>query len=163
VECQLRTPPNLRAFMQMTLRNLKTGKLSHLHSNPNESVDVLQNEVKMMEYSYKDGETYVFMDPVSFNTHELSGEILEEVIDFLVPNTQYEMLLVEDQPVSVTLPSSMVLEVVEAADGVKGDSATNVQKPVKLETGITINAPLFIKVGEKIRVNTAEHSYMGRA
>lgn len=163
VESQLRTPPNLRAFMQMTLRNLKTGKISHIHCNPNESVEVLQNEVKMMEFSYEDRGTFVFMDPDTFNTYELHSEMLGDVIDFLVPNKQYEMLIVEDQPVSVSLPASMVLEVIEAAEGVKGDSATNVQKPIKLETGITINAPLFIKVGDKVRVNTEEHSYMGRA
>ena len=163
LESILRTPPNLRAFAQMTLKNLKTGKIIHLHCNPNESFEVLKNDFKTLEFSYEDRGIYVFMDPETYETYELPKDLLEDVIDFLVPNHQYEIMFVEEQPIMLNLPPSIVMKVDYAPEGVRGDSATNVMKPVTLETGITINAPLFIKTGDLIRVNTEDRSYMGRA
>jgi elongation factor P len=163
LESVIRTPPNLRAFAQMTLKSLKTGKKINVRCNTGESFEVLKNDFKSLEYSYEDKGMYVFMDPETYETHELSRELLEDVVDFLVPNRVYEVMLVEDQPIIVNLPGSIVMKVTQAAEGVKGDSATNVQKPVTLETGITVNVPLFIKAGELIRINTEDRSYMGRA
>ena len=163
LESIIRTPPNLRAFAQMTLKNLKTGKVIHVRCNTGESFDILKNDFKNLEFSYVDRGMYVFMDPETYETYELSKEIVEDVVDFLIPNHVYEILFVEEQPIVVNLPASIVMKVEEAPEGVRGDSATNVQKPVKLETGITVNAPLFIKAGEVIRINTEDRSYMGRA
>jgi len=163
LESIIRTPPNLRAFAQMTLKSLKTGKTIHVRCNTGESFDVLQNEYKSLQYSYENKGTYVFMDPGTYETYELQRDVLEDVVDFLVENQNYEVMFIEGHPHAVDLPASIVMKVIEAPEGVKGDSATNVQKPVKVETGLTVMAPLFIKTGESIRVNTTDKSYMGRA
>lgn len=163
MESIIRTPPNLRAFAQMTLKSLKTGKMIHVRCNAGESFDVLKNDFKNLEFSYEDRGTYVFMDPETYESHEISKDILEEAVAFLIPNQIYEVLFVEEQPIMLNLPASIVMKVTQSPEGVKGDSATNVQKPVTLETGITVNVPLFIKAGETIRINTEDRSYMGRA
>jgi elongation factor P len=163
LESIVRTPPNLRAFAQMTLKSLKTGKITHVRCNTGESFEVLKNDFKNLEFSYENRGIYVFMDPETYETYELPKDILEGVVDFLVPNRLYEVMFVEEQPIIVNLPTSIVMKVDQAPEGVRGDSATNVQKPVTLETGITVNVPLFIRAGDLIKVNTADKSYMGRA
>ena len=89
--------------------------------------------------------------------------MLEEAVDFLVPNTEYEILFVDGNPVQLVLPSTVELKVIESPEGIRGDTASNVQKPAKLETNLTIQVPLFIKEGETIKVNTSDKSYSGRS
>ena len=116
-----------------------------------------------MEFSYKDGEDYVFSDPESFETVTIAPEIVGEAKNYLVENAPVTMTFVEDKAVQIELPSSVVLAVSEAPDGIRGDSANNVQKPVILETGITVQVPLFIKTGEKLKIDTRTGKYMERA
>jgi len=123
-------------------------------------VDVTRRK---LEFSYKDQDGYVFMDPETYETETLFPDLLENLHEYLTENLAVDVLYAEGKPVEVDLPSSVVLTVVEAAEGLRGDSATNVQKPVKLETGKTIQAPLFIKEGEAIRVDTRTGDYLGRA
>jgi elongation factor P len=125
-----------------------------------ELVDVTRRK---LEFSYKDQDGYVFMDPETYETETLFPDLLENLHEYLTENLAVDVLYAEGKPVEVDLPSSVVLTVVEAAEGLRGDSATNVQKPVKLETGKTIQAPLFIKEGEAIRVDTRTGAYLGRA
>ena len=118
---------------------------------------------RKMEFSYKDGEDFVFSDPDTYETVTLSPEIVGEAKNYLVENAVVTVTFVEDKAVTIELPSSVVLAVADAPEGIRGDSANNVQKTVILETGITVQAPLFIKTGEKIKIDTRTGKYMERA
>src|SRR5213076_1269118 len=106
-----------------------------------------------LEFSYKDHNGFHFMDPETYETVTLHDNLLGDAKDFLVENL----------PVQVELPASVSLKVIESAEGLRGDTASNVTKPAKLETGKTINVPLFIKEGETIKIDTRTGAYMGRA
>ena len=103
------------------------------------------------------------MDPESFEDIILEESLVEDAKDFLVETQAYSILHVDGRPISIDLPASIEMTVTESAEGVKGDTASNVQKPATLETGLTVQVPLFIKEGETIKVNTADRSYAGRA
>lgn len=163
LDAQHRTPGNLRAFVQVTLRNVRSGRSSDVRFSSTEKVDVVPLVAKKMEFSYKDGEDYVFSDPDTFETVTLTPEIVGEAKDYLVENTAVTVTFVEEKAVQIELPSSVVLTVTDAPEGVKGDSATNVQKTVTLETGLTVQVPLFIKTGEKLRIDTRTGKYIERA
>lgn len=163
LETQHRTPGNLRAFVQATIRSIKTGKSADVRFSSTERIEVVPMITKRMEYSYKDGEDYVFSDPETYETVTLSAELVGDAKNFLVENGSVTVTFVEDKAVSVELPSSVVLTVTDAPEGIRGDSANNVQKAITLETGITVQAPLFIKTGEKIKVDTRTGKYMERA
>src|SRR5712671_1377256 len=163
LDSQHRTPGNLRAFVQATLRSIRTGKSSDVRFSSTEKIDVVPMMTRKMEFSYKDGEDYVFSDPDDYETVNLSPEIVGDAKNYLVENCVITVTFVDDKAVSIELPSSVVLGVSEAPDGIRGDSANNVQKPVILETGITVQAPLFIKTGERIKVDTRTGKYMERA
>jgi elongation factor P len=158
-----RTPGNLRAFIQVSLRSIKTGKTAELRFSSNERVEIIPMMTKKMEFSYKDGQDYIFTDPETYETINLTPELVGDAKNFMTDNAVVTMTLIDDKPVSIELPSSVVLTVTEAPEGIRGDSANNVQKTITLETGITLQAPLFIKTGEKIKVDTRTGKYMERA
>jgi elongation factor P len=158
-----RTPGNLRAFVQASLRSIRTGKTSDIRFSSTEKVEVVPMLTRKMEFSYKDGEDFVFSDPETFETVTLSPELVGDAKNYLVENGQVTVTFVEDKAVSVELPASVVLTVTDAPEGIKGDSANNVQKPITVETGLTLQAPLFIKAGEKIKIDTRTGKYMERA
>ncbi len=158
-----RTPGNLRAFVQVKLRNLRNGRSSDVRLSSTESVDVLETDSKNVEFSYQDRDIYSFMDTETFETFELGEDVVGDTKQYLTPNVQVKILFVDGQPVQVELPSVVELEVTEAPDAIKGDTATGATKTVTLETGITVNTPLFIKLGDKLRISTADGSYQGRA
>jgi elongation factor P len=163
LDSQHRTPGNLRAFVQATIRSIRTGKSSDVRFSSTERIDVVPMQTRRMEFSYKDGEDYVFSDPETYETVTITPEIVGEASNYLIENASVTMTFVEDKAVSIELPSSVVLKVTDAPEGIRGDSANNVQKSITLETGITVQAPLFIKTGEKIKVDTRTGKYMERA
>lgn len=163
LDMQHRTPGNLRAFVQVILRSLRTGKSSDVRFSSTEKVEVVPMQTRRMEYSYKDGEDFVFTDPETYETVSLTPELVGDAKNFMVENSPITVTFVEDKAVAVELPASVILAVTEAPEGVKGDSATNVQKTITLETGITIQAPLFIKPGEKVKIDTRTGKYLERA
>ena len=163
LDSQHRTPGNLRAFVQATIRSIRSGKSSDVRFSSTEKIEVVPMMTRKMEFSYKDGEDFVFSDPETFETVTLSPEIVADAKNYLVENQSVTVTFVEDKAVSIELPSSVVLGVKDAPEGVRGDSANNVQKSVVLETGITVQAPLFIKTGEKIKIDTRTGKYMERA
>jgi elongation factor P len=118
---------------------------------------------RKMDFSYKDGDDFVFSDPETFETTTLIPELVGDAKNYLVENGAVTVTFVDDKAVAIELPSSVVLKVADAPDGIRGDSSNNVQKPILLETGITVQAPLFIKTGEKIKVDTRTGKYMERA
>jgi elongation factor P len=162
-ESQHRTPGNLRAFVQATLRSIRSGRSSDVRFSSTEKIDVVPMMTRKMEFSYKDGEDYVFSDPENYETVTLPPEIVGDAKSYLVENAGVTVTFVDDKAVSIELPSSVVLTVSDAPEGVRGDSANNVQKTVLMETGITVQAPLFIKTGEKLKIDTRTGKYMERA
>jgi elongation factor P len=163
LDMQHRTPGNLRAFVQATLRSIRTGKTSDVRFSSTEKIEPVPMLTTKMEFSYKDGDDYVFTDPENYETVTLAAELIGDSKNFLVENGVVTVTFVEGKAVTVELPPSVVLAVKDAPEGVRGDSANNVQKAIILETGISIQAPLFIKTGEKIKVDTRTGKYMERA
>jgi elongation factor P len=145
LDSQHRTPGNLRAFVQATIRSIRTGKSSDVRFSSTEKIEVVPMMTRKMEFSYKDGEDYVFSDPENYETVNIAPEILAEAKNYLVENQIVTVTFVEEKAVSVEIPSSVILKVTDAPEGIRGDSANNVQKTVVVETGITVQAPLFIK------------------
>jgi elongation factor P len=163
LDSQHRTPGNLRAFVQATIRSIKTGKSSDVRFSSTEKIEVVPMQTKKMEFSYKDGDDYVFSDPDTYETVTLTPELVGDAKNYMVENGQVTMTFVEEKAVTIELPSSVVLTVTDAPEGIRGDSANNVQKAVVMETGITVQAPLFIKTGEKLKIDTRTGKYMERA
>jgi len=163
LDMQHRTPGNLRAFVQATLRSIRTGKSSDVRFSSTERIEPVPMITKKMEFSYKDGVDYVFTDAETYETVTLAAELVGDAKNYLVENASMTVTFVEEKAVSIELPSSVVLTVSDAPEGIRGDSSNNVQKPVTLETGITVQVPLFIKTGDKIKVDTRTGKYMERA
>jgi elongation factor P len=163
LDMQHRTPGNLRAFVQATLRSIRTGKSSDVRFSSTEKIDVIPMMTRKMEFSYKDGQDFVFSDPENFESVTLSAELVGDAKNYLVENGVVTVTFVDDKAVSIEIPSSVILTVLDAPDGVRGDSANNVQKAITMETGITVQAPLFIKTGEKLKIDTRTGKYMERA
>jgi len=163
LEVTHRTPGNLRAFVQLIIRYIGTGKSADVRFASTEKVELVDVQRSKLDFSYGDHEGYHFMDPETFETITLQGDLIGDSKDYLVENMQVEILYVEGRAVSVDLPASATLKVAESPEGVKGDSASNVMKTATLETGKVIQVPLFIKEGELIKVDTRTGEYMGRA
>ena len=163
LEVQHRTPGNLRAFVQLIIRYIGTGKSADVRFGSTDKVELVEVNRQKVEFSYKDQTGYHFMDPETYETISLNDNLLADAKDYLVENLQVEVLYAEGKAVQVELPSTVNLKVVESAEGVRGDSANNVQKPAKLETGKVINVPLFIKEGELVKIDTRTGDYLGRA
>jgi len=163
LDVQHRTPGNLRAFVQAIIRYIGTGKSADVRFGSTDKVELVDVSRVALEFSYKDNSGYHFMDPVTYDTITLNDNLLGEAKDYLVENLKVEVLSTEGRPVQVELPSSVQLKVVEAPEGLRGDTASNVTKPALLETGKTVNVPLFIQEGELIKIDTRTGAYMGRA
>lgn len=163
LDMQHRTPGNLRAFVQATLRSIRTGKSSDVRFSSTERIEVVPLNSRKMEFSYKERDDYVFTDPETFETVNLTPEAVGDAKNYLVENASVTITFVEGRAVQLELPPSVVLAVADAPEGVRGDSASNVQKLITLETGIAIQAPLFIKTGEKVKVDTRTGKYLERA
>jgi len=163
IECKIVAPPNMAALCQMTLKNLKTGKVIHNRTNVGDSYEVLHKEIKELEYSYANGDTYAFMDLETYETIELGEEVVADSKDFLVEGSSYQIFFVDGNALGVELPPSIEMKVIEAPEVVRGDTSGNLQKTVVLETGVEVKTPPFIKVGEVIKVRPDDKSYLGRA
>ena len=163
LETQHRTPGNLRAFVQMTIRNIKTGKSSVERFGSTDKLDVIPITRKKYEYSYKDGDDYAFIDPVNFESVTLPAALVAKIKDYLTENQAVEVLFTDEIAAEVELPSTVTLKVIESPEGVRGDSANNVQKLAVLETGLQVSVPLFIKEGELLKISTVDGKYLSRA
>ena len=152
------------AYVQTTLRNYRTGRTSQVRFGSNDTVEIVPLMRRKLEYSYRDNVGYVFLDPESFEQTVLSAELIEPVKDYVVEGKQYTIVFTDDNTaLEVELDSSIDLKVIKAPEGVKGDSATNVRKPVTVETGLELNVPLFITEGEVIKIDTRTGEYISRA
>ncbi len=158
-----RTPGNLRAFIQAKLRNLRTGSMfEHRFRSPDPIDRVIVDEVPM-EFLYNDGDDYYFMDTTSYEQLNLKRDTLGDAVEYLTANLQITVSIFDGVPVGIDLPQTVELTVVQTEPGLKSATASSVTKPARLETGLMVNVPPFINEGEKIRVDTAEGTYLSRA
>jgi elongation factor P len=158
-----RTPGNLRGFVQVKMRSLRSGTMTEHRFSSEDRVDRAALEEIEMEYLYDDGEYYYFMNTENFEQMHLTRDILGDAVEYLVPQLKVNIEFYEGKPMSVELPPTVDLTVVETEPGLKGASVSNVTKAAKLETGLVVQVPPFINEGEKVRVSTAEGTYQERA
>ena len=163
LEVTHRTPGNLRAFVQAIIRSIKNGKSSDVRFSSTEKIELVDLQRRPLEFSYKDHQGYHFMDSESYETVEFDEVLLTGAKDYLVENLRVEVLYAEGKAVEVEVPASLIMKVIESPEGLRGDTASNVQKPATLESGLIVNVPLFIKEGEMIKIDTRNGAYMGRA
>ena len=163
LEVEHRTQGRQSGFVQVTLRNLISGVSTKTKFHSNDTVDFCFVESREMEFSYVDDMGYHFLNTESYEDEVIPANLLKEQKDYLIQGTAYSVLFVEEKPVQIQLPPSLAMKVTEASEGLRGDTASNAQKPVIVETGLRVQVPLFIKTGEVIRVNTNDGSYLGRA
>ncbi len=158
-----RTPGNLRGFVQARMRSLKSGTMIENRFSSEDKVEkAILDEVEM-EYLYDDGEFFYFMNTENYEQMHLTKDLLGDATNYLIPQLKVHVEFYEGKPMSVELPASVDLTVVETEPGMRGATVSNVTKPAKLETGLVVQVPPFINEGEKIRVNTAEGTYSERA
>jgi elongation factor P len=157
-----RTPRKLRAFIQAKLRNIRTGAMYVERFRSPDPIDrVVVDEVKM-EFLYNDGDEYYFMDE-NFEQTMLKRDTLGDAVEYLLPNLSISVSFHDGKAVGIELPGVVEMTVVETEPGIKSATASSVSKPAKLDTGLVVQVPAFINEGEKIRVDTAEGAYLGRA
>jgi len=151
-----------RANVTTKLKNLKTGQVLEKQFPAGTMFDEPDFSERMMQYLYKDGETYHFMDAKSYDQIGLNEDQVIDAKSFLQENVNYKILAFEGVPISISLPPSVELKVVEAEPGVKGDSVSNLTKNATVETGLLVKVPLFIKEGETIKIDTSDGKYLER-
>ncbi|HWC77821.1 MAG TPA: elongation factor P [Blastocatellia bacterium] len=163
LDFQHRTPGNLRAFVQAKLRNIKNGSSTEVRFSSTENIERAALEEHEMEFLYSDSDLHHFMNTETYDQIALDGETLGEAMNYLVPGTKIEVEFFDGQPIGVELPPAVELTVVETTPELKGATASNSPKPAKLETGVTVQVPPFIKEGDRIRVDPAKGVYLERA
>ena len=162
VEFQHVKPGKGAAFVRTKYKNVMTGAIREESFNPTAKFEQATVERKDAEYSYNDGDLYYFMDPETFDMVPLNADVLGDAFKFVKENTVCKLLSYKGSVFAVEAPNFMELEVTETEPGVKGDTATNVTKTAKLETGAVVKVPLFINEGEKIQIDTRTGEYVGR-
>lgn len=157
------TPGNWRAIIHVKMRNLKTNSTWEKRFSSDDKIEKAELETHQMQYLYSDGSEHCFMNMESFEQIYLSDEVLQDALKYMVPEQIIDVEFYEGNPVSVELPQTVILEVVETEPHIKGATATASFKPAKLTTGIVVQVPQFVEVGDKIKVDTREGKYIERA
>lgn len=158
-----RTPGNLRGFVQAKMRNLRSGSMMEHRFSSEDKVERVALDEQEMEYLYDDGEYFYFMNIETFDQMHLTKEILGDGVLYLIPQLHVNIEFYEGKPISVELPPSVEMTVLETEPGLKGATVSNVTKPAKMETGLVVQVPPFINQGERIRVSTSDGGYQERA
>ncbi|MBD7906799.1 MULTISPECIES: elongation factor P [Sporosarcina] len=163
MEFQHVKPGKGAAFVRSKLRNLRSGNVNEKTFRAGEKVAKAQIDNKRMQYLYANGDDHVFMDNESFEQIELPTKQIEEELNYLKENMEVHVIQYKEEVLGVEVPSTVVLEVAETEPGIKGDTASGGSKPAKLETGLTVQVPFFINIGDKLIINTEEGEYVSRA
>jgi elongation factor P len=150
------------AFVRTKLKNVLSGKVVDKTFNAGTKVDVANVDKREMQYLYREGEDFVFMDTETYDQPHIPGETVGDAADFLLPEQNAVIAFNDDTPLYIELPAAVVLEVTETEPGLQGDRSTGGTKPATVETGAVIAVPLFITTGEKIKVDTRSRDYLGR-
>jgi elongation factor P len=163
LEATHRTPGNLRAFVQIKMRNVMTGLGTEQRFRSEDDVEKVYLDNKTMQYMYHDAEGYHFMDTETYDQFALADDVLGDTMSYIVAESKVTMDWFEGRPVGIEIPSSVDLKVTETAPGIKGATASAQKKPAKLETGLVVQVPSFINEGEIVRIGTESGDYLGRA
>ena len=158
-----RTPGNLRAFIQVKIRNVITGQIIEKRLSSSDDVEVIDLDRREMEYLYSDSSGATFMDTENYEQIVLSESLLGDALKFLRPNSNCVVLLHDGNPVTLEMPAAVELTVKDCPPEVKGATVTNQTKDATMETGLVVRVPAFIKSGETLKISTADGSYLSRA
>lgn len=158
-----RTPGNLRAFINLTYKEIISGKTLERRLSSSDDVDVVDLDRREMEYLYSDNSGATFMDGETFDQITIPADVLGDALLYMRPNTKGIVLMYDERPVSIELPAAVELTVTDCPPGIKGATATNRLKEATLETGLKTRVPEFITTGEAIKVSTSDGSYLSRA
>ena len=156
------TPGNKRCFMQTKMKNLKTGVGTERKFRSEDRLEQAMLDSRMMQYLYSEGGLYTFMDTENYEQLSLGAEEIGDLLYYLLPNQVVEIEFFESKPVGISPPSTVDLEVVDTEPSLRGATASASYKPAKLETGITIQVPPFVQVGDRVRVDPSEGKYLER-
>lgn len=156
------SPGKGSAVMRVKYKSVENGAALEFTYKTNEQVEVADVEKKEMEYLYRDGDDLVFMNPKTYDQASIPMTLIEDQVGYLIPNLKCWVLWYKDEAIGVSLPPNVTLTVIESPDSVAGNRINAPKKDVKVETGITVAAPIFIKVGEKIMIDTTTGEYLGR-
>lgn len=162
IDFQFVKPGKGNAFTRTKLKNMKTGAVIERTFRSGEKLTPANLEEQEMQFLYKEGKEYHFMNTQSYEQLQLTEEQVGDAKDFLIENLVVNILFFEGQPIGVNLPNFVELKVIETEPGFKGDTATSTTKPAKVETGATIQVPLFIEEGDIIKVDTRSGEYVER-
>ena len=163
LELQHVTPGNLRGFVRVKFRNIRSGNLSDQKLRSEDSLDRATLDETEMQYLYKDGDDYYFMDTTSYEQVHISSEALGDSVNYLKPEMTIKVEFYGTEPVGIELPQTVDLKVLETVPGIKGATASNQVKPATTETGLVVSVPPFINEGDVIRVSTDTGEYLARA
>ncbi len=163
LELQHVTPGNLRGFVRVKLRNIRTGALADQKLRSEDEIERATLDEKSMQYLYRDGDAYHFMDTESYEQIALTDEVLGDAMNYMVAESVIEMEFYGSEPVGIELPPTVDLTVVETSPAIKGATASAQLKPATLETGLVVQVPPFVNQGDKVRVNTETGEYQSRA
>ena len=162
VEFQHFKPGKGGAMVRTKLRNFLTGRIQDITFRSGEKVGKPDLEMREMQYLYREGDALVFMDMTSYEQLYIKEEATDGKAGYLKESQIVQVLLYKGEPLDIELPPSLILEVTDTDPGAKGDTVSNVTKPATLETGIVIQAPIFINIGDRVKVDTRSASYLGR-
>ncbi len=163
MEVQHVTPGNWRGMVQAKLRNLRSGSQNQTRYRSVDTVERADMEQHEMEFLYASGDEYVFMNTETFDQTGLDAQTLGDAVKYLLPNAKLQIEFFEEKPVGIDLPKTVDMKVVYTEPGLKGATATNAPKPATLETGLVVQVPTFVQIGDVIRVDTATGEYLQRA
>lgn len=150
------------AVVKLSAKNLETGSIEDISFSSNITVDEVNTYKKRLQFLYTSGDELVFMDPKTYEQAEIPAKVIGEGKSFLKEGETIEVLFWDEKPLSVEFPPKVELKVIECDPGVKGNSATNIYKPATLENGLKLKVPLFIKVGDSLKVDTRTGEYIER-
>ena len=157
------SPGKGSAFVRLKLKSVKSGLVIRETIKSQEQVEDIVVEDRAAQYLYKDGEGFHFMDSETYEQFTVSGDVLQDKSRYLKEGDVFQIVMYENEPVDVKLPTKMVFNVTRAENAIKGDTVSGTTKTVTLETGLEVRVPIFIKEGEKILVNTDTGDYVERA
>jgi elongation factor P len=163
LELQHVTPGNLRGFVRVKFRNIRSGTLSDQKLRSEDTVERATLEERQMQYLYKDGDDFYFMDTSSYEQIHISSEALGDSVSYLKSEMTIQVEFYGSEPVGIELPQTVDLKVSETVPGIKGATASNQVKPATLETGLVVQVPPFINEGDVVRVSTDSGEYLSRA
>jgi elongation factor P len=163
LELQHVTPGNLRGFVRVKFRNIRTGTLSDQKLRSEDSVERATLDERAMQYLYRDGDSFHFMDTSSYEQLHISAEALGDAVNYIVPDSVINVEFYGSEPVGIELPVTVDLTVEETAPGIKGATASAQVKPARLETGLVVQVPPFVNSGDRVRVSTETGEYLSRA